>query len=125
MTTATTGLLEKKRFEETTDRRAFPHGKAEVLQAGPATLMLVTFEPGWRWSTAVKPIAKTESCQVPHVNYVLSGRIGIQMDNGTAAEYGPGDVAVIPPGHDAWVVGDEQFVALDIIAGTEYAVSRG
>src|SRR3974377_2587425 len=77
-------------------------GKVEVLNMGPdLPVMRVTFEPGWKWSECVKPVAKTESCQVPHLVYVVSGRIAIQMDDGQNVEYGPGDVGVIPPGDDA------------------------
>lgn len=125
MATTATGLLEKQRFEDATERRTFSQGKAEILHAGPTTLMLATFEPGWRWSTSVKLIAMTESCQVPHLIYVLSGRMGVRMDDGTAGEFGPGDVGVIPPGHDAWVQGDEPCVTIDVVGGSQYAVSHG
>ena len=72
-----------------------------------------TFEPGWRWSTHVKPIAGTDSCQVPHVGYCLAGRMGIRMDDGSESEIGPGEFVHIPHGHDAWTIGDAACVFLD------------
>jgi mannose-6-phosphate isomerase-like protein (cupin superfamily) len=72
-----------------------------------------TFEPGWRWSQSLKPIQGTDSCQVHHHGYVVSGRLHITMDGGSEAEVGPGDVVTIPPGHDAWTVGDEPCVFFD------------
>ncbi len=87
---------------------------------------VATFEPGWRWSESIAPIAGTESCTVHHNGYVVSGRMQVRMDDGGESEVGPGDVFVIPPGHDAWVVGDEQCVVYDF-AGTmakEYAKAK-
>jgi quercetin dioxygenase-like cupin family protein len=79
------------------------------------------FQPGWRWSEDVKPIAGTQSCQAPHAIYVISGRMGIRMDDGTEGEIGPGDIAMIEPGHDAWVVGDEACVGVDFGGYASYA----
>jgi len=79
------------------------------------------YEPGWKWSTSVKPIAGTESCQVAHLGYCVSGRMKIYMGDGTEAEIGPGDSAAIPPGHDAEVVGDEAFVWVDFGQDGGYA----
>ena len=97
------------------------NGKADVLQIGGQTVGRGMFEPGWRWSNNVKPIAGTDSCQVSHLGYVLSGRMGIRMDDGTEVEVGPGDVFALPPGHDAWVVGDDTCVSLDFGEFAEYA----
>ena len=72
-----------------------------------------TFEPGWRWSENVKPLAGTDSCQVDHIGYVLEGRMALRMDDGTEREFGPGDAFHMPPGHDAWIVGDEPCVVID------------
>ena len=72
-----------------------------------------TLQPGWRWSQHVRPLTRTESCQVQHIQYVLSGRLTIRMDDGSRLDLQAGDFAVIAPGHDAWVVGDEPFVAVD------------
>jgi hypothetical protein len=72
-----------------------------------------TFRPGWRWSTDVKPVVGTDSCQLAHSSYVVSGRFHVRMDDGTERELGPGDAHVVSAGHDAWVVGDEPCVAID------------
>jgi quercetin dioxygenase-like cupin family protein len=80
-----------------------------------------TFEPGWRWSEHVKPIAKTDSCQATHLMYCISGRMHVRMDDGTEQEIGPGDLAAIPSGHDAWIVGDEPCVAVDWGGSANYA----
>ena len=78
------------------------------LDAGPVGR--ATFLPGWKWSDHVKPIAKTDSCMASHTGYTISGRIKVVMDDGEELEFGPGDFGVIPPGHDAWVLGDEPYV---------------
>ena len=89
------------------------HGHMDVVTLGDFTLGKGTFEPGWRWSDDVKPIAGTESCQVRHSGICLSGRMTVRMDDGTELTMGPGDVVVIEPGHDAWVDGDEACIFLD------------
>jgi quercetin dioxygenase-like cupin family protein len=77
-------------------------------------------EPGWKWSECVKPIVGTESCQVLHTGYVVSGQMKLVHDDGSEKEIGPGDVYVIRPGHDAWVVGDEPYVGIDFSSETEH-----
>ena len=104
--------------------RTFEKGRFELYAVGPMTLGRATYEPGWRWSEHVKPIAGTDSCQAAHFGYVLSGRQKIVMDDGSELEYGPGDVVAIPPGHDGWVVGDEPCVVLDFAGMEHYAESR-
>jgi mannose-6-phosphate isomerase-like protein (cupin superfamily) len=116
--------LEAKNFESPDEVRPFKgNGKAEIINVGGHTVGRATFEPGWRWSNDVKPIAGTDSCQVHHVGYVLEGRMKVTMDDGTETEAGPGDVFVIPPGHDGEVVGDEPVVTLEFgdAAAREYA----
>ena len=83
----------------------------------------LVFEPGWRWSNDVKPIANTESCEAPHFQYHVSGRLAILMDDGTEFVAEPGDVTSLPSGHDAWVVGDEPAVVVDWFGATNYAKS--
>ena len=85
------------------------------------TFGLATFEPGWKWSESVKPLVKKESCQAPHTNYHLSGKLHVVMHDGTEEEFGPGDIGVIPPGHDAWTVGEEPAVIVDITGMVDYA----
>ena len=102
--------------------REFPKGKLEISTIGGTMVGRATFQPGWRWSESVKPIVGTDSCQVPHNGYVVSGRIGIKMDDGTEFEAGPGDAYDIPPGHDGWVIGDEPYVGVDFSSAmSEYA----
>jgi hypothetical protein len=111
----------KKSFDAPDETRPIPKGKLEVVNVGDLQPMRTIFEPGWRWSESVKPIAKTDSCQVLHLSYIISGRMGVRMDDGSEAEFGPGDVGVIPPGHDAWVVGNEPVVGIDFRGGAIYA----
>jgi quercetin dioxygenase-like cupin family protein len=89
------------------------------LQAGPVGR--ATFNPGWKWSEHVKPIAGTSSCQAAHTCYFVAGRMKVVMDDGEQIEYGPGDFAVMPPGHDAWIVGDEPCVVIDWQGFADYA----
>ena len=113
---------EVKSFESPDETRPFEgKGKADVLQIGGQTVGRGVFEPGWRWSENVKPIAGTDSCQVSHLGYCLSGRMKIYMDDGSEFEVGPGEVAAIPPGHDAEVVGDEACVFVDFGEFGDYA----
>ena len=111
----------KKSMSKPDERRTFPNGQVELVTIGTVTFGRATFQPGWKWSAHVKPIVKTESCEAPHLQYHISGRIHVVMDDGSEAEYGPGDVSLIPPGHDAWVVGNEPVVVIDISGMTDYA----
>ena len=106
--------LEVRSQDQADETRPFVgNGRVEILKLSGGTVGRGTFEPGWRWSEHVKPIAGTESCQSLHTAYCISGRMAVRMDDGTEKEIGPGDVVVIPPGHDAWVVGDEPCVQID------------
>ena len=113
--------LEKKSFHEPEERRMFDKGKVELITMGDITFGRATLEPGWRWSTCVKPIAKTNSCEASHLQYHVAGRLHVKMDNGAEKEFGPGDVSSIAPGHDAWVVGNEPVVIIDISGMTHFA----
>lgn len=114
----------KKSFDTPEETRPIPKGKIEVVTLGDVQAMRATFEPGWKWSECVKPIAGTESCQVTHLGYMLSGRMIIKMDDGAELGFGPGDVAFVPPGHDAWIVGDKPAVFIDFQGGGTYAVKQ-
>ena len=105
--------LQRRRLSEATDVRRFPHGRIDVVELDDHVVGRLVHEPGWRWSNDVKPIAGTELCQFHHVGYVVAGRLRVQMPDGTEMEFGPEEVFEIPPGHDAWVVGDEGWVAID------------
>jgi uncharacterized cupin superfamily protein len=114
--------LEVKSFDSPDEVRQFEgNGHADVVQLGGHTVGRGTFEPGWKWSANVKPIAQTDSCEVSHLGYVLSGRMRVFMDDGGEGECGPGDVVAIPPGHDAETVGDEPCVVLDFGEFGDYA----
>ena len=105
--------------DETRPFAAFGHADVASLATGP--VLKAVFEPGWRWSEHVKPIAGTGSCQTRHLGYVLSGRMKVVMDDGSEGEVGPGDVCSIAPGHDAWTVGDEACVMVDFGQVESYA----
>jgi len=112
---------EHKSFVKPDETREFPRGKAEILNIGGGEVGRLVFQPGWRWSTDLKPIAKTDSCQAPHLGYYVSGRMKVVMDDGEEAEFAAGDFAVIPPGHDAWIVGDKRCVLIDFTGVAKYA----
>jgi hypothetical protein len=90
-------------FGKPDEVREFPKGRVELIKVGSATIGRAVFEPGWRWSTSVQPIANTKSCEAPHFQCHVSGRLMIRMDDGTEFECRPGDVSLLPSGHDAWV----------------------
>jgi quercetin dioxygenase-like cupin family protein len=114
--------IEVKNVQSPDETRQFvDKGQGAVLNVGGHTVLYGTFEPGWRWSDHVKPIAGTDSCEATHLLYCISGRMKVAMDDGTEAEVGPGDVTAIDPGHDAWVVGDEPFVGVDFGGYAQYA----
>jgi quercetin dioxygenase-like cupin family protein len=117
--------LLKKNFNAADEVRPVALGNVEVVTLDDVQVMRTTFAPGWRWSESVRPVVQTDSCQVHHLMYVISGRMAVRMDDGATSEFGPGDVGVIPPGHDAWVVGDEPAVGLDFRGGSLYAKPHG
>ncbi len=113
---------EIKNFDSPDETRPFEgKGKADVVNIGGHVVGKAIFEPGWKWSENVKPIAQTDSCQVSHLGYCLSGGMTVHMDDGATIEIGAGDVFAIPPGHDAEVTGDEPCVSLDFGEFGEYA----
>jgi quercetin dioxygenase-like cupin family protein len=115
--------MEKKNLGTPEETRPFQDDKGyvELVTVSGGPVGRATFQPGWRWSEHVKPIAGTESCQAAHAGYYVSGRMAVRMDNGEELEYGPGDVAVIPAGHDAWIVGGEPCVLIDWAGFGDYA----
>jgi quercetin dioxygenase-like cupin family protein len=114
----------KKSFTKPDSTRTFNNGKIEFVTVDDVTLARITLKPGWRWSKDVRPIAETGTCQSPHIQYVISGRLMVAMDDRTKIELKPGDFAHIAPGHDAYVVGSETFVAVDLTGMKDYAVRR-
>jgi class 3 adenylate cyclase len=112
--------LQRRRFTDPDDVRPLPHGRIDVVELDDRVVGRMTYEPGWRWSVDIKPIAATDLCQFHHLGVTLSGVLRAQMRDGTELEIGPGDVFEIPPGHDAWVVGDEPWVSVDFEAMRAY-----
>jgi hypothetical protein len=110
-----------KSFGSPDETRNFPNGRAEILNVDDVPVGRLVLQPGWRWSNDVKPIAGTASCEAPHFQYHVSGRLAIRMDDGTEFIAGPGDVTSLPKGHDAWVVGDEPVVVVDWYGASNYA----
>jgi hypothetical protein len=110
-----------KSFGAPDEVRSFPNGEAQILNVGGVEIGRLVFQPGWRWSNDVKPIAGTESCEAPHFQYHLSGTLAIRMDDGTELVARPGDITSLPKGHDAWVVGDEPVVVVDWYGASNYA----
>ncbi len=113
--------MEKKNVGSPDETRKFEHGQMEVVKIGGGTVGRGTFNPGWKWSTDVKPVAGTDLCEAPHFMYQVSGRMKVVMKDGSELESGPGDIMAVPPGHDAWVVGDEPVVVIDWGGATNYA----
>ena len=117
-----TGLVRKSLdFPEETRSFEGGTGQLQLVNTDGGAVGRATFQPGWKWSTHVKPIAKTDSCQAAHVGYVISGRMKVVMDDGTADEFGPGDLVICPAGHDAWTVGNEPCVVIDWAGFGDYA----
>jgi hypothetical protein len=112
---------EHRSFSQPDETREFPNGKAEIVKIAGGEVGRLVFQPGWRWSNDVKPIALTESCEAPHFQYHVSGQLAIRMDDGTEFVAGPGDVTSRPRGHDAWVVGDAPVVTVDWFGASNYA----
>jgi class 3 adenylate cyclase len=105
--------LRRKRFDRPDEVRVVEKARVELVELGELAVGRAIFEPGWRWSEHVKPIAGTESCQVHHIGYVMSGHLHVEMTDGASLDVVGGDAFEIPPGHDAWVIGDEPWVSVD------------
>jgi hypothetical protein len=119
--TTTTERMQKKSLAQPDEVRSFDQGKVELVTVNDVTFGRATLQPGWKWSTCVKPLVNTPSCEAPHLQYHVAGRLHVVMDDGTTQEFGPGDVSCIPPGHDAWVVGKDPVVLVDISGMRDYA----
>ncbi len=100
-------------FDHPDETRTFAHGRTDIVRVGNATVAQLSLDPGWHWAADVKPLAGTDTCQVHHVGYMVSGRLEVTMDDGTVREIGPGQAYVIEPGHDARVVGDVKVVGVE------------
>jgi hypothetical protein len=102
-------------------RRPDPHATIEVVHLSGGQIGRFTFQPGWRWSEHIKPVVGGDSCQTHHVGYLVSGRMGIETDDGTTGEIAAGSVYDIAPGHDGWVVGDEPVVVVEFQGAAHFA----
>jgi len=118
---ATIEKMQKKNVSRPEETRTFEKGQVELVTVNDVTFGRATLQPGWKWSTCVKPLVKTKSCEASHLQYHVSGRLHVVMDDGSEQEFGPGDVSYLPPGHDAWVVGKEPAVVVDISGMRDYA----
>ena len=119
------GKAEEKSFVKADEVRVFPKGKAELVTIGGATIRRARLEPGWRWSSSVQPIEKTKSCEAPHFQYHVAGTLKVVMNDGTELVCKPGDVSLLPSGHDAWVVGRGKVVIVDFQGVVDYGKKAG
>jgi hypothetical protein len=113
--------IEHRDFTHPDETRSPDKATVELVNLAGGQIGRNTFQPGWRWSECIKPVVGTESCQVEHIGYVVSGGLGIRHDDGTEAELKPGDVYRIAPGHDGWVLGNEPAVVVEFQGAATYA----
>lgn len=111
--TATAPTIQTRSLSEPDEVREADRARIEVMSIGGIDLLRITVQPGWRWSESIKPIAGTDTCQIAHVGYCISGSLHIQMDDGGSAELSAGEAFTCEPGHDAWVTSDEPAVFLE------------
>lgn len=117
--------MEWKSLNKPDEVRTFDKGKLEIVNVGRRTVGRATFQPGWKWSSSVKPLVNTKSCEAPHFQYHISGTLRVRMDDGEERDFKAGDVSLLESGHDAWVVGNEPVVVVDFQGMLDYAKSRG
>lgn len=114
--------VELKRFDNPDETRVFKKGRFEIVRVGGLTIGRATYEPGWKWSEHVSPIAGTPLCEVEHVGLVISGRAVAAMSDGRIIELTPGNLFYIPADpHDSWVVGEEPYVSLHFLGAEHYS----
>ena len=113
--------FEVKSHDAPDETRTPDKTRIEVVRLAGYTLARFNFAPGWRWSECVKPVVGTASCQNAHVGYAVSGRLTVQLDDGTEKAIRAGESYTIPPGHDAWVDGREPFVGIEVMSAEQYA----
>ena len=120
-TPVTVSTFAKKSHETPDERRTPPKTQVDVVRLEGFTLGRFTFQPGWRWSECVKPVAGTESCQLSHVGYAVAGQITIRLPDGREEMIRAGESYTIPPGHDARVEGGEPFVGIEVMSAEQFA----
>jgi hypothetical protein len=116
---------ERRNFKNAAEIRKFPKGFVELVKIGGSVVGRATLRPGWRWSTCIQPLVHTESCEAPHFQYHVAGTLRVKMDDGTIVDCRAGDVSLLPPGHDAWVVGKKPVVVVDFQGMVDYAKKGG
>ena len=116
--------LQSKSHDTPDETRTPAKSRIEVVRLEGVTIGRFNFEPGWRWSECIKPVAGTDSCQLSHVGYVISGALTVRLDDGTEQTIRAGESYTIPPGHDAWVEGPEPYVGLEVISADQFAKPR-
>ena len=120
-TPVTVQTFETKSHDKPDETRTPDKTRVEVVRLDGFTIGRFTLQPGWRWSQCIKPVVKTDACQVSHAGYVISGSITVKMNDGTQKTLRTGDSYTIPPGHDAWVEGNQPFVAIEVMSAEIYA----
>lgn len=121
METPVVNKLQAKSHDTPDEVRAPNKTRVEVVRLEGFTIGRLNMEPGWRWSECVKPVVGTDSCQVSHVGYMVAGQITVRLDDGTEQTISAGQSYTIPPGHDAWVEGDETAVGLEVLSAEQFA----
>lgn len=117
--------IETKSLDRPDESRTPDRTAVDVVHLGDASVARLRMQPGWRWSECIKPVVGGESCQAAHLGYVVSGRLHVRADDGSEADIGPGDSYRLTPGHDAWVIGDEPFTALEFEGKTADTYAKG
>ena len=110
-----------KSHDSPDERRAPSKTQVDIVRLEGFTIGRFTFQPGWRWSECIKPVVNTESCQLSHVGYAVSGRLAVRLPDGREGAIRAGESYAIPPGHDAWVEGEEPFVGLEVMSAEQFA----
>ena len=103
----------RKSVEQPDEVVEFPNVRTDIVHLGDVTVGRFVNQPGWRWSKDVRPAVGGDWCQIRHVGFIVSGRLGIEFTDGSSIVFGPGDVFEIPPGHDGYTVGDEPVVQIE------------
>ena len=112
-------MAQVRKLDDPNETREVPNGVVQIVTLGDTVVSRITFQPGWKWSSDVKPIAGTEKCMFLHEGYCLSGSGVIQDADGTETTISAGDGLRVEPGHDAWVVGDEPWVMVETVRGAD------
>lgn len=117
--------LEVKSHNTPDEKRRPDKTEIDIVKVGDYTIGRMTFSPGWRWSDCIKPVVQTESCQNNHVGFCVSGALSVETTDGNRISINGGNSYTIPPGHDAWVEGDQPFVGIEFLSAAEFAKAPG